>query len=202
MSCRPQRHEEKGAAAPPSPRAAQMQGGMNAASTGGTRQPGGFHAAQADPAQLQHEDLTCPVCKSLLRDPFVTACGHTFCYACVSQHLGQRKNCPSCAAYLTFDLVYPNFLLQQLAAKVKAADRRQRVSTAERIHHLLREADSDGAGLGEADLEGLLSALYARKQTLQQRSTHDNLQLLLHFLNFSRWATCITPSCKCFAAGS
>lgn len=151
--------------------------------------------------QLQHDELTCPVCRSLLRDPFVTACGHSFCYPCISQHLAHRKNCPSCAAYLTFDLVYPNFLLQRLAAKVKAADRRQRASVAERIHQLLRDADVaaeldasnfggamgiNGGTLSEADLEGLLSALYTRKQALQQRSAQDNLQLLLHFLNFSR----------------
>jgi Zinc finger, C3HC4 type (RING finger) len=153
-------------------------------------------AAPQPDVQLQHDDLICPVCRSLLRDPFVTACGHSFCYPCVSQHLAHRKNCPSCAAYLTFDLVYPNFLLQQLAAKVKVADRRRRASTAERIHQLLRDADAaaeadasggaKGGGLSEADLEGLLSALYARKQALQQRSAQDNLQLLLHFLTYSR----------------
>jgi E3 ubiquitin-protein ligase RFWD2 len=158
----------------------------------------GEHAAllpQAD-TLLQHDDLTCPVCRSLLRDPFVTACGHTFCYPCVSQHLAHRKNCPSCAAYLTFDLVYPNFLLQQLAAKVKVADRRRRASVAERIHQLLRDADAaadagatggtKSSALSEEDLEGLLSVLYARKQALQQRSAQDNLQLLLHFLTYSR----------------
>ena len=43
-----------------------------------------------------------------------------------------------------------------------------------------------GAYLTEADLEGLLSALYMRKQALQQRSAQDSLQLLLHFLHYSR----------------
>lgn len=163
-------------------------------------QPAGQHTANGPhpDVQLAQEDLTCPVCRSLLRDPFVTACGHSFCYPCVSQHLAHRKNCPSCAAYLTFDLVYPNFLLQRLAARVKAADRRQRASVAERIHQLLRDADAaaevdafgaaggGAGGLSDADLEGLLTVLHARKQALQQRSARDNLQLLLHFLNFSR----------------
>lgn len=83
-------------------------------------------------ADLEAE-LTCPVCKSLVRDPFVSACGHTFCYACVSQHLGQRKSCPSCNAYLTFDLVFPNFALQRLAAGALSAQRRQRISLAEQV---------------------------------------------------------------------
>ena len=95
-------------------------------------------------------DLTCPVCKSLLRDPFVSACGHTFCYACVSQHLGQRKSCPSCNAYLTFDLVFPNFALQRLAAGAISVQRRQRISLAEQARpsaQAAASADSAAAAL-------------------------------------------------------
>lgn len=88
-------------------------------------------------------DLTCPVCKSLLRDPFVSACGHAFCYACVSQHLGQRKSCPTCTAYLTFDLVFPNFALQRLAACAISAQRRQRISLAEQV--MISEGRFSGA---------------------------------------------------------
>ena len=59
------------------------------------------------------DDLSCPICMSLLRDPFATACGHTFCYACLTTHLSQRSTCPSCAAYLIKDNVFPNFLLSK-----------------------------------------------------------------------------------------
>jgi len=67
----------------------------------------------AEPAELAESDLACPICMSPLRDPFVTSCGHSFCHACVSKHLAHRKNCPSCAAYLTVDGIFPNFLLQK-----------------------------------------------------------------------------------------
>ena len=60
------------------------------------------------------DDLACPICMSVLRDPFVTSCGHSFCHACVSKHLVHRNNCPSCAAYLTVDGIFPNFLLQKV----------------------------------------------------------------------------------------
>lgn len=81
---------------------------------------------------------------------------------------------------------------------------------ASQIHELLREADeATGAGatnglqngarhsaaLTEADLEGLLSALYTRKQALQQQSAQDSLQLLLHFLQYSRSAIIQIPPC-------
>lgn len=61
--------------------------------------------------------LDCPICMSLLTDPFVTPCGHTFCYGCISTHLQAGKNCPSCQRYLTKDLIYPNFLLSKVGCR-------------------------------------------------------------------------------------
>lgn len=60
------------------------------------------------------DDLTCPICMSLLRDPFATACGHTFCYLCLTTHLNSRSTCPSCATYLIKDNVFPNFMLSKV----------------------------------------------------------------------------------------
>ena len=60
------------------------------------------------------DDLTCPICMSLLRDPFATACGHTFCYLCLTTHLNSRSTCPSCATYLIKDSVFPNFMLSKV----------------------------------------------------------------------------------------
>ena len=60
------------------------------------------------------DDLSCPICMSLLRDPFVTSCGHTFCCSCLSTHLEARSTCPSCGQYLIRDHTYPNFLLSKV----------------------------------------------------------------------------------------
>lgn len=60
------------------------------------------------------EDLSCPICMSLLRDPFVTACGHTFCCTCLTTHLNARNTCPSCATYLIKDNTFPNFILSKV----------------------------------------------------------------------------------------
>ena len=67
------------------------------------------------PGGLAADDVECPVCMSILNDPFVTICGHAFCHRCISTHLAHRQNCPSCAAYLTADNIYPNFLLQMVS---------------------------------------------------------------------------------------
>ena len=60
------------------------------------------------------DDLSCPICMSLLRDPFVTACGHTFCCSCLTTHLNARSTCPSCAQYLIKDSTFPNFMLSKV----------------------------------------------------------------------------------------
>jgi hypothetical protein len=54
---------------------------------------------------------SCPVCVQIISDPYVTTCGHTFCYQCIARQLTHKKVCPSCDAYLTTEHIYPNFLL-------------------------------------------------------------------------------------------
>jgi E3 ubiquitin-protein ligase RFWD2 len=51
---------------------------------------------------------TCPICFAPLRSPFVTRCRHTFCYDCISTHLRNRRNCPSCGETVTPDSLAPN----------------------------------------------------------------------------------------------
>ena len=77
------------------------------------------HSGSVGPASgLKHliDDLSCPICMSLLRDPFVTSCGHTFCCSCLTTHLEDRSTCPSCGQYLIKDHTYPNFLLSKVGA--------------------------------------------------------------------------------------
>ena len=63
---------------------------------------------------IKLRDLECPICRSLLRDPFVTSCGHTFCHQCLSLHQSSKATCPACSSYLPPDNVYPNLLLGQV----------------------------------------------------------------------------------------
>ena len=37
--------------------------------------------------------LTCSICISMFIDPFVTPCGHSFCYSCIHQHLAAGERC-------------------------------------------------------------------------------------------------------------
>lgn len=39
-------------------------------------------------------DLTCPICRQPLVEPVDTKCGHTFCKACLQNHVTKEGNCP------------------------------------------------------------------------------------------------------------
>lgn len=62
-------------------------------------------------------DFLCPICLDTMEDAFLTRCGHSFCYSCIKTHLNNRNNCPSCAQYLTIDLIVPNVLLTKVISR-------------------------------------------------------------------------------------
>lgn len=64
---------------------------------------------------LSEIDFACPICLERLKDPFVTQCGHSFCYSCITTHLQNKSVCPCCSDYLTQDKVFPNYLLNKVA---------------------------------------------------------------------------------------
>ncbi len=63
-------------------------------------------------SELQRS-LVCPVCMELMRDAFLTRCGHSFCYQCLTHVFRQKHACPTCSSYITEDSIFPNFLLSK-----------------------------------------------------------------------------------------
>jgi len=81
----------------------------------------GTRAASASPQGPAEEgegpadrDLLCPICMAVIKDAFLTACGHSFCYMCIVTHLSHKSDCPCCGHYLTKAQLYPNFLLDKV----------------------------------------------------------------------------------------
>ena len=60
------------------------------------------------------KDLLCPICMQIIKDAFLTACGHSFCYMCITTHLRNKNDCPCCGHYLTNNHLFPNFLLDKV----------------------------------------------------------------------------------------
>lgn len=61
------------------------------------------------------KDLLCPICMQVIKDAFLTACGHSFCYMCIITHLRNKNDCPCCSQHLTNNQLYPNFLLDKVS---------------------------------------------------------------------------------------
>lgn len=70
------------------------------------------------------KDFLCPICMQTIRDAFLTACGHSFCYSCINTHLQNRQNCPCCSQYLTVEQLFPNFLLNKVSVHPRWASHR------------------------------------------------------------------------------
>lgn len=60
------------------------------------------------------KDLLCPICMQIIKDAFLTACGHSFCYMCIVTHLNNKNDCPCCGHFLTTNHLFPNFLLNKV----------------------------------------------------------------------------------------
>ncbi|KAJ8336370.1 hypothetical protein SKAU_G00375900 [Synaphobranchus kaupii] len=52
----------------------------------------------ASGSSLLEEELSCPVCSDIFRDPVVLSCSHSFCKACLQQYWEQKESreCPVC----------------------------------------------------------------------------------------------------------
>ncbi|XP_031485976.1 E3 ubiquitin-protein ligase COP1 [Nymphaea colorata] len=128
------------------------------------------------------KDFLCPICMQIIKDAFLTSCGHTFCYMCIVTHLNNKNDCPCCAHYLTNNHLFPNFLLNKLLKKASA---RQIAKKASPVEHL-RLALQQGADISMKELDDLLSLLVDKKRKMEQEEAETNMQILLDFLHCLR----------------
>lgn len=136
-------------------------------------------AGQNDRLFLQN-DLQCPICSETIRDPFVTTCGHTFCYVCLTTHLKNKRNCPSCATYCTTDTIHPNFLLNKIVNKAALVNAQDPSSLVAFVQHVLTHNPSSSLRL--EDINVAIQTLKDRREQIERAESQDSLQLLLAFL--------------------
>ncbi|XP_035276309.1 tripartite motif-containing protein 35-like [Anguilla anguilla] len=60
------------------------------------------------------EELSCPVCFEIFRDPVVLSCSHSFCKACLQQYWEQEgsRECPRCRRRSSMEQPLPNLSLR------------------------------------------------------------------------------------------
>lgn len=73
-----------------------------------------LQALQTD-IDAMRQIVTCKICHRLLYEPYSLACGHTYCYSCLSQWLvdSRKKTCPDCRAAV-YQQPTPSYLIREL----------------------------------------------------------------------------------------
>ncbi|XP_042478427.1 E3 ubiquitin-protein ligase COP1-like [Macadamia integrifolia] len=128
------------------------------------------------------KDFLCPICMQIMKDAFLTACGHSFCYMCIITHLHNKSDCPCCGHSLNNNQLFPNFVLNKLLKKTSG---RQISKTTSPVEHL-RRAVQQGCEISVKDLDSLLSILVEKKRKMEQEEAETNMKILLDFLNCLR----------------
>ncbi|KAJ7964794.1 E3 ubiquitin-protein ligase COP1 [Quillaja saponaria] len=108
------------------------------------------------------KDFLCPICMQIIKDAFLTSCGHSFCYMCITTHLRNKNDCPCCGHYLTNKQLFPNFLLDKV-----------------RLNFL-------GCEVSIKELDTLLTLLVEKKRKMEQEAAVRNMKILLDFLHCLR----------------
>ncbi|KAJ1667395.1 hypothetical protein IW140_000892 [Coemansia sp. RSA 1813] len=130
---------------------------------------------------------SCPICLDTIREAFMTACGHSFCYRCISQHLCEHQSCPTCFQALDSDQIYPNFALNRLilrkSAEADGADALQRPAS---LVQQLRDSVQEGAKLDADEIDALLLVLQKKKQALRTSERRFEVLTMRQFLTTAR----------------
>lgn len=90
------------------------------------------------------KDLLCPICMQIIKDAFLTSCGHSFCYMCIVTHLQNKSDCPCCAHFLTTNHLYPNFLPNKLLMKISAHQIEKTATPFEQLRQALQQTGMCG----------------------------------------------------------
>nr|XP_049707988.1 E3 ubiquitin-protein ligase COP1-like [Helicoverpa armigera] len=157
---------------------------MSGSAAGGSAAAGGLGGALGGlGGSLEDKDcdLLCPVCFELIDEAYVTRCGHSFCYACISKAVELHRRCPKCGAALASrDHIFPNFLLNELVARRRV---RARASPAPAPRACVRAlVAAEARRLPLADVDAMLELLTRRKRLLEAECAASHHRLLYEFL--------------------
>ena len=69
--------------------------------------------------EFNNNDFICPICFEVMKDPFITRCGHTYCYNCIVTSIKSNARCPMCKEVLNEDELIANVLLSEVIYKFR-----------------------------------------------------------------------------------
>ncbi|GAB2212651.1 hypothetical protein Droror1_Dr00020630 [Drosera rotundifolia] len=138
--------------------------------------------AEAEAEMEMEREILCPICMQVIKDAFLTACGHSFCYMCIVSHLREKSDCPCCGRFLARNHVYPNFALDKLLRQMSFLQSAKRSTPFEHLHQALRQ----GCEVSIKELDNLLTLLAEKKRKMERDEAEANMQILLAFLYYLR----------------
>ncbi|KAJ4764938.1 E3 ubiquitin-protein ligase COP1 [Rhynchospora pubera] len=141
--------------------------------------PGGATAGSSGEID---RDLLCPICMGVIKDAFLTSCGHSFCYMCIVTHLNNKSDCPCCTHYLTKSNLFPNFLLDKAIKRLSARHLARNASPMEHLRSSLQQ----GCEMSVKELDSIITLLSEKKRKMEQQESETNMQILLVFLHCLR----------------
>ncbi|KAF9435725.1 RING finger and WD repeat domain-containing protein 2 [Entomortierella beljakovae] len=113
-------------------------------------------------------DFHCPICRALMKETFLTHCGHSFCYLCITQHLSEKQDCPIL-----------NSIFERTAGLHDASIEREPRSKLK--CDMVSQSDYT-----REEIDDLLLTLQAKKRKLDATDQQVELEVLMDFLRNTR----------------
>ncbi|KAF2071898.1 hypothetical protein CYY_006777 [Polysphondylium violaceum] len=128
--------------------------------------------------RLVDDSLLCPICLDIIKEPFITKCGHSFCYQCITPHLSKSNTCPMCMGFLTREQIIPNFALSKFVEKMTAQNNRFSIGPpAKKFRNSINNED-----LSINEINIIVSTLLEKKKHLELQDQQVEYDVLLDFL--------------------
>lgn len=155
----------------------------------GARPPKRQHLDSNEPVLTNavSADYSCPICFDLINEAYITKCGHSFCYSCVSRALETKPTCPKCGNMLVGGIrdVFPNLALDKLVNKYKLLNPSRKLESNSKIGlvaGLRGFVTAESKKMTLPDVDAMLELLTRQKRKLEAETALAQNKLLSEFL--------------------
>lgn len=120
--------------------------------------------------------LTCQICHRFMYEPYALSCGHTYCYSCLSQWLGdnRKKTCPDCRTEI-YQQPTPSYVIRELVLVFVSRDQLLPDGETSEEHKKLAKDEADIVSKDKANMDvkkgGLFRGTFKRNRALA--ALHD-----------------------------
>ncbi|KAK2709958.1 E3 ubiquitin-protein ligase COP1-like [Artemia franciscana] len=145
---------------------------------------GKFNGSPGESTVLdRNNEFLCPICFEIIEEAFVTICGHSFCYGCITESLETSDRCPKCNfVFQCQKKIFPNFLLNELIAKAKLGIDQKLTINKSNYPDFVEGLQSSDIKVTLPDVNLMLNLLTERKKQLESDLKLNQLELMKEFL--------------------